>query len=286
MRNDGRPGDRAATPPRRSPDWEDRRVDQSECPELRGFRHPHRLIDKTGGGAEAWAGVAENHMRTYAKYAPIEPYHHVLEIGCGVGRDAIPLTKRLGPDGSYTGVDIMHDCINWCRTHITPKHANFTFLATDIQSADYNPTGSLKTVQYELPLADASIDRVILQSVFTHLLADEITHYLSQFRRVLRDGGLVCATCFLIDVETLDLARTAGSRYTFEHAYGDDIRVHDPANPRRVVGIGHEALRHMLQRAGMELASPPARGYWSGRPSIGHFQDVLVIRRQTSSADH
>jgi SAM-dependent methyltransferase len=251
-----------------------------------GFDIPTDLVDKTGGGVEDWAGVAENHMRVYATYAPIEPHHHVLEIGCGVGRDAIPLTKRLGPDGSYTGVDIMHDCIDWCRTNITPKHPNFTFHATDIRSADYNPTGSLTTAQYELPLANASIDRVILQSVFTHLLEDEITHYLSQFRRVLRDGGLVCATCFLIDSEALELARTSGSRYTFDHVYGDDIRVHDSANPRRVVGIGFEALHRMLQCAGMELTAPPARGYWSGRPStghFGHFQDVLVIRKEVLS---
>ena len=247
-----------------------------------GFEIPTDLIDKTGGGPEAWAGIAENHMRVYAKYAPIKPYHHVLEVGCGVGRDAMPLTKRMGPDGSYTGIDIMHDCIDWCRIHITPKHHNFTFLATDIRSADYNPTGSLTTAQYELPLADASIDRVILQSVFTHLLEHEITHYLAQFQRVLRDGGLVCATCFLVDDETLDLARTSGSRYTFEHAYSDDIRVHDPGNPRRIVGIGHGALRRMLQRSRMELAAPPARGYWSGRPSIGHFQDVLVIRKEST----
>lgn len=244
--------------------------------EYDGYRIPTRLIDKTGGGADTWAGIAENHMRMYATYAPIEPGHDVLEVGCGVGRDAIPLSRLLST-GTYTGVDIMADCIAWCRDNIGARNPNFSFVESDIHSPDYNPAGTLKTTEFELPAADSSVDRIILQSVFTHLLEDEITHYLRQFRRVLRPGGLVCATCFLIDPETLAIAYEHDARYKFAHAHADGVRVQDPSNPRRTVGIEARALDRMLVNAGMALVGEVRRGYWSGRPSIGHFQDYLVL---------
>ena len=38
----------------------------------------------------------------------------ILEIGSGFGRMAIPLTKFLSNKGSYDGLEIIKDGVNWC----------------------------------------------------------------------------------------------------------------------------------------------------------------------------
>lgn len=35
----------------------------------------------------------------------LAPHHHVLDVGCGIGRIAIPLTQYLSPEGRYEGFD-------------------------------------------------------------------------------------------------------------------------------------------------------------------------------------
>ena len=72
-----------------------------------GYDIPVGLLELTGGGTDTWDVISRGHMDEYAKYAPIEPGHHVLEVGCGVGRDAIQLTSLLDEHGSYMGIDII-----------------------------------------------------------------------------------------------------------------------------------------------------------------------------------
>src|SRR5437870_13877128 len=90
----------------------------------RGFDIPLDVLQLTGGGPETWDVISVGHMAQYAKHAPIEPWHQVLEVGCGVGRDAIQLTSHLDERGMYIGVDIIARSIAWCQDNITPRHPN------------------------------------------------------------------------------------------------------------------------------------------------------------------
>jgi SAM-dependent methyltransferase len=56
---------------------------------------------------------------------------------------------------------------------------------------------------YKIPADNATVDLVILFSVFTHMLRDDLRFYLSEFRRILRPAGRVYATVFLLDDEIL-----------------------------------------------------------------------------------
>ena len=58
--------------------------------------------------------------------AGLRPDHHVIDIGCGSGRLALPLTNFLRR-GRYEGFDIDPDMIAWCRRSITPRHPDFGF---------------------------------------------------------------------------------------------------------------------------------------------------------------
>jgi ubiquinone/menaquinone biosynthesis C-methylase UbiE len=58
-----------------------------------------------------------------------------------------------------------------------------------------------------LPISDKSVDRIILWSVFTHMFRADISHYLKEFSRVLRPGGFVFATCFIVDDDVIASAQ-------------------------------------------------------------------------------
>jgi SAM-dependent methyltransferase len=177
-----------------------------------GFDIPLDLAILTGGGAETWDGISAAHLAAYARYCPLAAGHDVLEVGCGVGRDAIPLARVLGEGGSYVGVDVSGPSIAWCREHITARHPNFGFAHLDIRSEFYNPQGSQAGHEISLPVASSSIDRIILQSVFTHMFEPDITHFLREFRRVLRRHGRVFASFFVLDEESMGLAAETPAR--------------------------------------------------------------------------
>ena len=99
-----------------------------------GYDIPLDLAILTGGGAETWEGISAAHLAAYARYCPLRAGHDVLEVGCGVGRDAIPLSAVLGPGGSYVGVDVSGPSIAWCRENITVRHPNFRFAHLNIRS--------------------------------------------------------------------------------------------------------------------------------------------------------
>jgi SAM-dependent methyltransferase len=79
----------------------------------RDFDIPVDLARLTGGGPETWDVIGPGHILQYERYAPISRHHTVLELGCGIGRDAIELTRVLGPHGHYIGVDIIRPSIDW-----------------------------------------------------------------------------------------------------------------------------------------------------------------------------
>ena len=264
-----------------------RRRRRSEVPSTTftydGFDIPIDLARLTGGGPESWHDITVGHLREYEEYCPILPDHHVLEIGCGVGRDAIGLSKVLGPEGEYVGIDIIEPSIEWAQQHITPRFPNFDFRYLDIQSQIHNPGGALQVRQVALPVESASVDRIILQSVFTHMFEDDIVHYLAEFRRVLRPGGRVFASWFLLDDESLEMAQSVpDGALTFRFAFGNGCLINDEAHPEGAVGFTPEAFDRILRRGGFELDQPIQRGFWCGRQGVTDGQDIAVLRPAAS----
>ena len=48
----------------------------------------------------------------------------MLDVGCGTGRMAVPLTGYLS-DEEYEGFDLMPEVIEWCQENITPDIPTF-----------------------------------------------------------------------------------------------------------------------------------------------------------------
>ena len=130
---------------------------------------------------------------------------HVLDIGCGVGRVALALTRFLSPSAGYTGFDADARAIRWCRENITPRHPNFRFIHAHV-AASRQPGQSGRAADYRFPLDDASVDFAFATSVFTHLEFDAAVHYAAEAHRVLRPGGSLLATVFVWDGTPANLA--------------------------------------------------------------------------------
>ena len=72
---------------------------------FRGYDIPVNLVNKTGGGTDTFEEITDWHIKQVQSYIGIKETDSVMEIGCGIGRDAIPLTRIL-KQGHYVGTDI------------------------------------------------------------------------------------------------------------------------------------------------------------------------------------
>ena len=130
----------------------------------------------------------------------------LLDIGCGFGRLAIGLLNTLD-NISYIGVDVNNKAIEWCQKHIARQYPNFRFIHLDLQNKRYNPNGKLIDIQFRLPIESETIDIVYLYSVFSHMLQNDVRHYLHELNRVLVVNGNLFFTAFSeqdVPVETVN----------------------------------------------------------------------------------
>ncbi len=248
---------------------------------FRGYDIPVDLMRMTGGGPETFETISDLHQRNLAKWIGIEPQHSILEIGCGIGRDAIPLSTTL-TRGSYVGVDIIGRSIDWCTAYIGARHPNFKFVHYDVDDQLHNPDGTTSTEAIVLPIEDQSVDRIFLFSVFTHMYQKDIEHYLREFRRVLKPDGLVYATTFIYDDAILESARRTNKtifNLRFEHELHEGCRINSLEYPLGAVAFTREHWRKMLIAGGMKLAKPILNGQWSGfYDKFDDGQDVLILQ--------
>src|SRR5262249_38985285 len=150
----------------------------------------------------------------------LRPAEGVLEIGCGPGRMALPLTGYLAADGRYVGVDVVARAIRWCQLHITPRHPNFTFLHADLFNRRYNPRGAIQARDYVFPFLDGSFDFVFLTSVFTHMDPEDARHYLHEIARLLQPTGRLFCTWFLLNDAQAALAERGRNLIDFRFDRG------------------------------------------------------------------
>ncbi len=248
-----------------------------------GYSLPLDLVMLTGGGPETFGEISATHMQQIDSLAPIAPTDSVLELGCGIGRDAIPLTQVLASEGRYAGIDIIRPSIEWCRVNITKRHPNFSFFHIDVEDELHNPNGSISNLDVSLPASDASVDRIISQSVFTHMFADEVTHYLAEFRRILTPGGSAMTSFFITDEAIANAPTHTAAAIGISSRWGDGCYVHDPARPRAAVAFTRARVEEMAADAGLRLRSV-SLGVWSGFRSDFHplcGQDMVVFERES-----
>jgi ubiquinone/menaquinone biosynthesis C-methylase UbiE len=243
---------------------------------LRGERHlpPWWLRDVGGADFEA---TGQEFLDIFVDLANLQPDETVLDIGCGSGWMAFPLTGYLNSEGSYYGLDVVEDSIKWCRKHLGGQFPDFQFLHADLYNERYNPQGEVLARNYTFPFDDNSFDFVFLISVFSHLLPVDTRNYLGEVSRLLRPTGRTLMTFFLLNETQRQLAEQGRNDIPFKYGPGS-YRLRNEAAPESAVAYDELFLRQLITQYGLRIEEPIHYGTWSGRPEGRSYQDIVLVR--------
>ena len=227
---------------------------------------PPRAHNYSGPSTSLEWGDWSEAVAVLCELAGLTPSSRMLDVGCGMGRLGAAISSFLHADGSYDGLDIVPDGIKWCRENIRGRHDNVHFTLSDVRNGEYNPGGTIEAMDYRFPFDDESFDLVVLISVFTHMLPDELEHYLDEITRVLKPNGRCLATYYLLTEESRTLMLTKHSRKTFKHNLGY-YSVMSARTPELGVAYDDQFIEQLYAQHG--LASERYLGWWfRGQPSL------------------
>ena len=236
---------------------------------------PEILLAGVGPGNYLEEGRAT--VALLERLAGLRPSDDVLDVGCGLGRIAWPLAQRLDERGSYTGLDVVRAYTDWCVENLGLDPGRFRFLHADIRTSFYNPDGAVGAEDFVFPWADAAFDLAIATSLFTHLLPAAAGRYLAEIGRVLRPGGRLFASFYVLDARGREAAATGATDPTFSFPIDDGL-LHDAAVPEAGVAQDEAWLLGAFAAARLRMANTHP-GRWKGSPGGDYHQDVLVAVR-------
>jgi SAM-dependent methyltransferase len=236
---------------------------------------PPRRLDFVGHSD--FVATGDEFLAMFTELGGLQPHEAVLDVGCGIGRMARPLVGYLSSEGSYDGFDVNREGIGWCRRRYA-RHPNFRFQVADLYNRRYSPQGAHSASEYRFPYDDASFDFAILASVLTHLLEQEADHYLAETARVLRPGGRLLASVFLLEDESRRLIAEGRTALAFLDA-DSHVAVVSEDVPEEAVAYDEGWLRERLEASGLRVQEPIERGSWCGREAGRSFQDIVVAAR-------
>lgn len=160
-----------------------------------------------------------------------QPGWRVLDAGCGSGSYLPLLAELVGPSGTLTALDLAPENVTAARERTAGLR-----LASPVVA----DVGSV----LDLPYPDDSFDGLWCASVIMYLNDDELLAALTEFRRVVRPGGLIAikdADGALVSTRLLEPGRL---QRLFEA--GDRTRANQDRNTFRGPG-----LRTWLRRVGL-----------------------------------
>jgi SAM-dependent methyltransferase len=235
---------------------------------------------------EEWFRWAEEWSMLLRIYGRITHQSTVLEIGCGLGRVAFPLRYVLTQEGSYHGLEIVQEKVDFLNGAFHAAHPNFHFTWADINNTYYNPAGRTRPAEYHFPYFNGEFDLVYAASVFTHMLPENVGRYFTETSRVLKHGGRALFSFFLLDFYRPGQPRPQGfvnSAFNFDHTYGqwgESFATVVPDNPEQMTAFRLDLIESFARAAGLTMAEAPLPGLWSGSTKtwVG-AQDLVVLTK-------
>jgi SAM-dependent methyltransferase len=249
-----------------------RRDDLTPPRRLRQLVGPEALPREHRATGEEFSG----YFRALCDLGPDET---VLDVGCGSGRMAVPLTRYVSRAGRYEGFDIVKGATDWCTRHISRRYDHFHFRHADVYSARYNLLGKHRAGDYRFPYADESFDFVYACSLFTHMLPPDAKHYLAEISRVMRRGARSFITFLLLNEESLPLILAGRSTVDLKHDFGTYRTAHAVVL-EGAVGYDETLVRDLYRGCGLTITEPIRWGSWCGRNRFLAYQDIVIAGKE------
>lgn len=214
----------------------------------------------------------------FKKMTHLQPHHTILDVGCGIGRMAVPLLDFVDDKGEYYGFDIVEKGINWCKDNISKRNPNFHFQQVDIYNQLYNVKGKLKGETFQFPYESNQFDFIFLTSVFTHMMPLEVENYLSEISRVLKKDGQCFITYFILDEAAKQNLDSQKSHLPFDYQK-DFYRLTSEKVDTANIAFDQDHLLRLYKKNHLEIENI-YYGWWSDKPKEYDFQDIIVAKKQ------
>lgn len=238
---------------------------------------PPKGLIFTGSGDFKKTG--EHYLSIFKEHCNLLPDHRVLDVGSGIGRIAIPLTKYLNQNGSYEGFDIVKRGIDWCEKNISIAYPNFKFTYIDLKNDLYNLKTSKSAKDFVFPYQDNSFDLVVLTSVFTHMMPEDVENYTKEIYRVLKPNGRCLVTYFILNPESKSYMKTrSGLNFKYEF---DNYSLIDKDVKEANIAFEEDYLIEIINQNYL-IIEKKFHGFWSGRPKdlSFDFQDMYILSKR------
>ncbi len=230
----------------------------------------------------------------------LTPDSSVIDLGSGLGRLARPFSKFLGPNGKYSGYDIVIPAVRWCEEAYSERR-NFAFseistedptkhyAAIDDRFAKVLSEESIEIAPGSSPAifleGNASTDLVFSFSVFTHLFEKQVSEYLAETFRVLKPGGHSFHTTFLLDPQVLEAVKAGKTTHRFPHSNQEGTYFSYADAPLDTVGYDLEKMLRLYESAGFNRGDlRVVRGSWANASLLSpnrYYQDAIVARKSS-----
>lgn len=137
---------------------------------------------------------AINQVKSLERYYKINTETKILDFGCGQGRFANGLITTNKSFKAYLGIDTDLISIKWCNKWIKNNREDISFLHLNAHNERYNPNADERL---SFPIKPNSYQIAFLNSVFSHMLVEDVKFYLNELYKVLSNDGLLYLTAFI-----------------------------------------------------------------------------------------
>ncbi len=201
-----------------------------------------------------FAASGRDQLEFNIELAGLKPTDRVLDLACGCGRFAIPLSGYIGPKGSYEGLDVRNDLIEWCSEHIGSRHQQFRFQVADVITP-WSPNSSHTVGTYPFPYPSRDFDFVYAGSLFTHLTEAGARNYLRQVAAVLKPGGKFVCTWLLFNSQSGSLLPGKSLTQLWPNDHGCH-RTKSDEFPELSVAYDEAWVRARYAELGLQIVEP------------------------------
>ncbi len=238
---------------------------------------PPKGLIYTGAGNFLKHGqrVINNLVNKYGLHAN----HKVLDIGSGIGRLAIPLTKVLNTQGAYCGFDVIQIGVTWCQKNISKKFSNFNFLYVPLHNDLYTSSGNPADA-FQFPYPANQFDFALANSLFTHMMPNEVQNYFIELHKVLKPGAKVYATFFIVPSNEPN-RYILNPSFSFPASFGNYALMDAKVTSANIAFNQDYLLSQIINPTQFKVAHQEF-GYWfdeSRATTCEEFQDILVLEK-------